>query len=129
MLNIFGEVESVEFDTNCSIYSSENKNIRVCNASVASLPFKSSTFDLVCAFDVLEHVQNDNIAVKEIFRVCKKNGHVFVTVPAYEFLWSEHDEVNQHFRRYNKNNLQDLFKTQENNTKYYTLHVIYVFVE
>jgi len=59
---------------------------------------KQKHFDLVFALDVIEHVDDDKTSVNEMYRVCKSNGNVFITVPAFMSLWSEHDEVNQHKR-------------------------------
>lgn len=75
------------------------------NASVTALPFADNSFDLVCAFDVLEHVKDDGMAMKEMSRVCKIDGIVCVTVPAAALLWSAHDVVNGHYRRYSKRTL------------------------
>ncbi|MDA2935960.1 class I SAM-dependent methyltransferase [Patescibacteria group bacterium AH-259-L05] len=58
------------------------------------------TFDLVVAMDVLEHIENDKKAIKETWRILKPGGYFLATVPAYQFLWSEHDEVLHHHRRY-----------------------------
>src|SRR5690606_21035392 len=76
--------------------------LEVIEASVTDLPFEPHSFDLVCAFDVIEHVENDSLAMQEMYRVCKPGGHVAITVPADMALWSEHDVINHHFRRYTK---------------------------
>jgi len=70
------------------------------------LPFKAGEFDAVVAFDVLEHIENDNKALKEWKRVIKPGGFVFITVPAYRWLWSGHDESLFHFRRYTAGGLK-----------------------
>jgi len=62
--------------------------------------FPSEHFDLVVALDVFEHIENDEVAFRESFRILKKGGYLLLTVPAYQFLWSEHDEVLDHKRRY-----------------------------
>jgi ubiquinone/menaquinone biosynthesis C-methylase UbiE len=69
------------------------------------LPFKDSSFDLVVATDVLEHIDNDDGALKEWARVLKKDGILLITVPAYKWLWSNHDESLHHFRRYTAHEL------------------------
>lgn len=75
------------------------------------LPFKDSEFDLVIALDVLEHIEQDQLALNEWGRILKKNGKVFITVPAYKFLWSGHDTALHHHRRYTRNRLdRDLAK-------------------
>ena len=64
------------------------------------LPFKDNAFDLVTALDIIEHIDDDCAALAEYCRVVRKDGVLLVTVPAYDFLWGPHDEVNDHKRRY-----------------------------
>ena len=73
-----------------------------------SLPFVDRSFDAVFACDVLEHVERDASALLELRRICKPAGKLFLTVPAFQFLWSPHDEVNRHRRRYTKRQLAAL---------------------
>ena len=100
LLTEFGDVTSLEYDEACCDFVRTVLKEEVINASATELPFEDNTFDLVCAFDVIEHIEDDKLAAKEIQRVCKLNGSVFLTVPAYQFLWSDHDRINHHFRRY-----------------------------
>lgn len=109
LLQPFGEVKSLEFDGPSCEYCREILKLDIVQGSVTELPFTDNSFDLVCAFDVIEHVEDDALAVRELMRVCKPGGIVFVTVPAFMSLWSSHDEVNFHYRRYQKNVLQSLF--------------------
>jgi len=67
----------------------------------------SESFDLITALDVLEHVDDDLPAIRELYRICKQNGLLLVTVPAYGFLWSEHDEALHHRRRYSAYELRN----------------------
>jgi SAM-dependent methyltransferase len=55
---------------------------------------------VVTALDVLEHVREDLPALREINRILTPGGKLIITVPAYGFLWSEHDEALHHYRRY-----------------------------
>ena len=110
MLEEFGKVKSVEYDKDCFDFVKERLQIDLEQGSILDLQFQNESFDLVCAFDVIEHVEDDVLATSEMKRVCKSGGHVFVTVPAFMFLWGSHDVVNQHFRRYTKTNLNLLFK-------------------
>lgn len=109
MMQQFGEVTSVEYDVDCCTFLNSDLKINTINASITDLPFNENEFDLVCAFDVIEHVNDHQLAANEMKRVCKPNGFVFVTVPAYQFLWSEHDVINQHCRRYKGKELANLF--------------------
>lgn len=79
----------------------------VALSPVETLPFAESTFDAVTALDVLEHTDDDLHALREIRRVCSKSGLLLVTVPAYGFLWSEHDEALKHRRRYTSSELRN----------------------
>ncbi len=65
-----------------------------------ALPLAGSSVDLVCALDVLEHLDEDLMALHEFHRVLRPGGLLLLTVPAYRFLWSEHDEALSHRRRY-----------------------------
>src|SRR6185503_8401547 len=79
----------------------------VALSPVETLPFAAGTFDVVTALDVLEHTDDDLHALHEIHRVCRKSGLLLVTVPAYGFLWSEHDEALKHRRRYTAHELRN----------------------
>ncbi|MBC7330368.1 class I SAM-dependent methyltransferase [bacterium] len=74
----------------------------LCRGEAENLPFKDDSFDLVLALDLLEHLPDDIQGLREMHRVLRKGGNVLITVPAYKFLWSEHDEALHHFRRYSK---------------------------
>ncbi len=70
-----------------------------------ALPFAASTFDLVLATDVLEHVAEEARAIGEIRRVLRPGGLALVTVPAFPALWGLQDEVSHHLRRYRRREL------------------------
>jgi len=71
-------------------------------------PFGVS-FDMITLLDVLEHIPDDVKALKNITRLLNYHGTVFVTVPAFEFLWSGEDYVSAHIRRYTKSTLLRVF--------------------
>lgn len=71
-----------------------------CLANMDKAPFPDDTFDLVVAMDLLEHIDDDMTAIGEMYRICKKGGYAFITVPAYRWMWSAHDEALDHKRRY-----------------------------
>jgi SAM-dependent methyltransferase len=74
-------------------------------ADMARLPFRSASFDLVCALDALEHVADDAGALAGLHRVCRPGGTLLATVPAFPFLWGNVDRVGHHFRRYRQREL------------------------
>lgn len=94
------------------------KAVRLCRArgfkdvfpmDGAKPHFDNEEFDLIIASDVLEHIQDDEKAVKEWRRLLKKEGTIICFVPAFKSLWSKHDEDNKHCRRYTKKDLADIF--------------------
>lgn len=73
----------------------------VC-ASALALPFKDGAFDVVGAFDVLEHCEPESVALAELARVLAPGGRLLLSVPAYQWAWSDFDEDNGHHRRYTR---------------------------
>ena len=65
-----------------------------------NLPRPNETVDLITAFDVLEHLPDDQSALKEWGRVLRSGGYVAISVPAYQWLYGPHDKVLLHQRRY-----------------------------
>jgi SAM-dependent methyltransferase len=109
-LSKFGQVTSIEYDKECCEFASEKTGLEIINGSITQLPFSDKSFDLVCAFDVIEHVEDDQLAVNEMKRVVKEDGVIFITVPAFMSLWSHHDVINHHFRRYKLPEVKKLFQ-------------------
>lgn len=71
------------------------------------LPFEDSTFELVSLLDTVEHCEDDMAILRECFRVCTPGGHLVVTVPAFMWLWSHNDVLNDHKRRYTTQELEE----------------------
>jgi SAM-dependent methyltransferase len=74
------------------------------------MPFENGKFDVVTALDVLEHVEDDKASAETLLGLLKPGGILIVTVPAYMLLWSGHDVVLEHKRRYVKAQLAELFQ-------------------
>ena len=127
MLQKYGEVTSVEYDKECCDFLREKTGINAICASLTELPFENNSYDLVCAFDVIEHIEDDQLAVKEVHRVLDYGGNYFFTVPAFQFLWSNHDVVNHHFRRYTQPQLNNLIKETQLNVSYTTYFNFWLF--
>ncbi len=72
----------------------------------STCPFDPASFDLVLATDVIEHLSDDQAALRELRRVTAPGGRLLATVPAYQWLWSQHDGAHHHFRRYTLRDLR-----------------------
>jgi SAM-dependent methyltransferase len=62
----------------------------------------SGAYAVVTMLDVLEHLEDDVAALREVARILRPGGIVLITVPAFSFLWSRHDELAHHYRRYRR---------------------------
>jgi SAM-dependent methyltransferase len=78
----------------------------VLAGSVLEMPFGADSFDLAVSLDVIEHLEDDLAALRELRRIVAPGGALLITVPAYPWLWSGHDEINHHHRRYTRRSLQ-----------------------
>jgi len=100
LLKEFGNVTGVDYSEEAIRFCRQRKEENARQANLEALPFADASFDLVTALDVLEHIKEDETALREIARVCKPKGYVLITVPVFPSLWGEHDEINHHVRRY-----------------------------
>ncbi len=73
---------------------------RLFRADFHSLPVRTDGFDLVTCIDVLEHLEDDRRAIAELQRILRPGGTLVVSVPAFQFLWGDHDTLYGHHRRY-----------------------------
>jgi SAM-dependent methyltransferase len=101
-----GEVTGVELsDTSVALARARDVG-EVVEGSVLEMPFADDSFDLAVSLDVIEHLDDDLAAMRELRRTVAPGGALLVTVPAYQWLWSGHDEINHHHRRYTHRTLQ-----------------------
>jgi SAM-dependent methyltransferase len=70
------------------------------NAMIGALPFRDASFDFVCAFDILEHVVDDEGALGELARVAEPGAHLLISVPLHPEAWTAFDDFVGHYRRY-----------------------------
>ncbi len=105
-LKEFGAVTGLDSNGEALRYARDEPYKDLIQGTLEQLPFHDNSFDVVAALDVIEHVEGDTQALKETFRVLKPGGILLVTVPAYAWMWSAHDVVLHHRRRYSRNELR-----------------------
>jgi SAM-dependent methyltransferase len=103
----YGRVYGVEVDPEATEIARARGVGEVRTGRLEELPFDDAMFDLITCLDVLEHVPDDRLALRELRRVCKPDGWLLATVPAYPALWSHHDRINHHYRRYERRTLRN----------------------
>ena len=107
MLARFGRVEAIEIDPAARAIASERLGRPVGDAPLPELPgVERGAFDLVAVLDVVEHIADDVAALAAMRTLLKPGGAILIAVPAHQWMWSAHDVVNHHHRRYSKNTLR-----------------------
>lgn len=107
MLGQFGHVDAVELDEAAREVASARLGRPVIGARLPELDgVPEAGYDMIALLDVLEHVEQDREALRSIARRLKPGGVILLTVPAFQWMWSAHDVVNHHKRRYSKRALR-----------------------
>jgi len=107
MLAQFGHVEAIELDEAARAMAALRLGRPVGNARLPELAgVPELHYDLIALLDVLEHVEDDHAALASIALRLKRGGALLLTVPAFPWMWSAHDVVNHHQRRYTKKTLR-----------------------
>jgi SAM-dependent methyltransferase len=109
-LESHGEAVGIDSSPQAVGYARDRGVSRLVRGSITDPPFRDGSFDCVVALDVIEHVDDDIGILTKLHEVVKPGGHLIVTVPAFKTLWSEHDEINQHKRRYRAPQLSRLIQ-------------------
>ena len=106
MLSKYGDAEGVDVSEDALAFCRERGLDKVKLGAGEELPYEDGTFDLVTAFDVVEHMDDDLAGLREMRRVLRPGGRVLLFVPAFMFLWGLQDDVSHHRRRYRMSELR-----------------------
>jgi SAM-dependent methyltransferase len=109
MLGGFGHVDGLELDDEARALSEQRLGRKIMSAPLPELAgVPDRHYDLIGAFDVIEHIDDHHAALASIAAKLKPGGKFVMTVPAHQWMWSAHDVVNHHKRRYSKRSLKQL---------------------
>lgn len=111
VLSKYGEVTAIDIDPNLVRRVKVNKNLKVA-AGLGDIEkgkyfFKKKSFDTIVCINVLEHIKNDEAALKNMYNLLKVDGKLIILVPIHKFLYGEIDRAINHFRRYDPNVLKN----------------------
>lgn len=106
----FNNVSGLDFSEEAIRFCAAKGLGDVQQGDVCALPWDKSSFELVLATDIIEHVDDDKKAVAEICRVLRPGGHALISVPTFQSLWGLKDEFAHHKRRYRMTPLVDLVR-------------------
>lgn len=107
MLARFGEVDAIEIDPAARAIASERLGKPVGDAPLPELPgVERGAYDMVAVLDVVEHIADDVAALRAMAGCLRPGGKILIAVPAHQWMWSAHDVVNHHHRRYSKRTLR-----------------------
>jgi SAM-dependent methyltransferase len=109
-LEAIGHAVGLDSANEAIVYARSRGVERLVRGSITAPPFAEGSFDCVLALDVIEHVDDDMGILTSLYEVIKPGGHLIITVPAFDTLWSEHDVINHHKRRYRSPQLKRLME-------------------
>ena len=108
MLSGFGHVDGLELDDEAAALSEKRLGRSILRSPLPQLADVADDYDLIGAFDVIEHIEDDHAALASIATKLKRGGKFMMTVPAHPWMWTAHDVANHHKRRYSKKALRSL---------------------
>jgi len=109
MLGEFGHIDGLELDDEARALSEKRLSRKVMSSPHPELvEVPDRHYDLIGAFDVIEHIEDDGAALASIATKLKPGGKFVMAVPAHQWMWSAHDVVNHHKRRYSRRALKAL---------------------
>lgn len=92
-------------------------NVEFIQLDATDLPYQNE-FDTIGAFDVLEHIEEDEKVMREVEKSLKPNGHFIISVPQYQWMWSINDDIAFHKRRYHRKELKSKLQKAGFDVKY-----------
>jgi SAM-dependent methyltransferase len=105
-LTRYGAVIGMDFEPEAIRFARTRCDRPMLVGDISRTPLRTGSVDLVTAFDIIEHVEDDRAAFNELARVCRPGGHLLVTVPALQLLWGNQDVISHHRRRYTLRDLR-----------------------
>jgi SAM-dependent methyltransferase len=110
MLSQFGNAEGVDVSDDALEFC-RRKGLTAQKGLAETLPYDDESFDVTTALDVVEHLDDDLVGLKEMYRVTKRGGYSLIFVPAFMWLWGVQDHVSNHRIRYTRKQIVERLKS------------------
>ena len=107
-LEQFGRVEGIESDS-IAVEQSGRWRSRIHAGELETFA-ADTAFDVILALDVVEHVQDPDVMLRQAARHLARDGRILITTPAFDWLWTSHDRLNHHVKRYTAGEMRDLVR-------------------
>ena len=128
LLKNYGDLYGMEMSEKAIEYAKKNGFEKIRKGKLPKqIAFAKQEFDLILALDVIEHVEEDKESFHALYHSLKKNGFLVFTVPAYSFLWSSHDTMHHHKRRYTKKTLTNIIDPNQYSIEYLSYFQFFLF--
>jgi len=128
LLARFGDVIGIEADDEAIALARGRRVCKVLKGYLPDgMPFTGERFDLIALIDVLEHIEDDIGSLTALGSLLTPGGYLVMTVPAFQFLWSRHDEEHHHKRRYTASSLQHVVEQAGLQIKHLTYYNTWLF--
>lgn len=111
-LEIFGDVFGADYSPDALAFCKKRGISRLIRISAERTGLKSNSFSLIVAFGLIEHLDEDRLFLAEMRRILKEGGHLVILTSAFQFLWSSHDEMVHHKRRYTRGSLKKMMEKE-----------------
>lgn len=105
-----GELHGLDFSPYALAFTRERGFSLLAAGDLTAMPYRDASFDAVLSCDVLEHLDDDRGGLREMARLLRPGGCAVLTLPAHQFLWSEHDEALDHRRRYSARQVRGMLQ-------------------
>jgi SAM-dependent methyltransferase len=110
MLQQRGNAVGLDLSQDAIMFASSRDARNLVLGSVTNPPFANGTFDIAFALDVIEHVDDDRSILEGLRELVRPGGALVITVPAFQSLWSDHDKINHHRRRYRRRQMRRILQ-------------------
>ncbi len=129
VLQKFGKIYSVDSNKYYTDYQKNHyKDVIVWNSEFPDENSSNYAYDVICMFDFIEHVENPGRILEYSYKILKKGGFLLITVPAYQWMWTDFDIRAGHFRRYSRSSLVSEARRAGFKSVYSTYFITLLFV-